>query len=81
MLDQANERVLAALHTLKFNEDWQEVRKWLEASLQSVRKKNDKEMDERVMRQRQGACQVLERFFKTQDEARDVLQKRSSVRS
>ena len=81
MLDDLKNHELEALHRLQFTEAWQTTRKWLDRSLCKIRRKNDSEMDEAIVRQRQGVCQILQELFDKQDDSANMIEKRTSKRS
>lgn len=68
-------KILSSLHNLKFNEDFQVVREYLESCLHDIRCKNDKQSDQVQTRWNQGAAQVLQEFFDKQDSAVDKVKK------
>jgi hypothetical protein len=60
MLSRPDERTIQALKRLRLDSDFQEILAWLEHSLVELDHKNRGMMDAVVMRQTQGAAQVLD---------------------
>lgn len=76
MLVRTPDRVLAALASLDGNSEFEEVCKWLEESLATIRKETDVTRDEVQTRWHQGASQALDEFLTKKRTARDTLYKR-----
>ena len=76
MLSRTPDRVLAALASLDGNNDFEEVCKWLEESLDTIRSETDVTRDEVQTRWNQGASQAIDEFLKKKRSARDTLYKK-----
>ncbi len=75
MLLKPPARVIAALASLDGNDDFEEVCKWLDESLSSIRSLNDSTKDEVQTRWNQGASQALHELLEKKRNARDTLYK------
>jgi hypothetical protein len=75
MLLKPPARVVAALSSLEGNNDFEEVCKWLDESLQALRDETDFARDEVQTRWNQGASQALRVFLEKKRTARDTLYK------
>lgn len=75
MLTKPPARVIAALASLDGNNDFEEVCKWLDESLSSIRSLNDSTKDEVQTRWNQGASQALHELLEKKRNARDTLYK------
>ena len=75
MLLKPPARVIAALASLDGNDDFEEVCKWLDESLSSIRSLNDSTKDEVQTRWNQGASQALHERLERKGNARDTLYK------
>jgi hypothetical protein len=75
MLVKPPARVIAALSSLDGNSDFEEICKWLDESLQTIRRENDVTRDEVQTRWHQGASQVIDAFLEKKRTARDTLYK------
>jgi len=76
VLSRTPDRVLAALASLDGNNDFEEVCKWLDESLRTIRGETDLTRDEVQTRWNQGASQVLDEFLTKKRSARDTLHKK-----
>lgn len=75
ILKRPDEQTARALYRLRGNDDWGYVRAWLLANLDRIRQENDAQLDEVVLRQSQGICQVIQAILTHQDEAEQLIQK------
>ena len=75
MLNRPDEKVLKALHSLKFQQDWKTVRSWLEDSIAKMRKESDSILEEVPLRWNQGACCVLDTLLEYETKTKEILEK------
>lgn len=67
--------VWQALTRLRYNDDWNTVRKWLESERKALQDRNDGQLDDTLLRQGQGASLMLKELFKTLDESEDAIRR------
>lgn len=76
MLQQpGDKRVVEALQRLRYHDDWNTVREWLEGELRRIREGNDNRIEEVPLRMGQGAAQALRDLFAYQDDAEATIRR------
>ena len=75
MLKRPDQKVLNALAALESNPQFEDVRKWMEESLQDLYVQTTETKDETLSRWSAGAAQAVREFVRYSEEARSILQK------
>lgn len=75
MLKRPDQKVLNALAALEGNSQFEDVRKWLDESLQDLYVQTTETKDETLSRWNAGAAQAVREFVRYAEEARSILQK------
>lgn len=73
--NQLDERAALAFASLRGNQYWNEVQRWISDRVQALRLENDEELDATLLRQRQGAIQFGEGIAKAASEAPQVYER------
>ena len=73
-LDLNDERAARALTRLRANADWLDFSAWLAAQQTALRKVNDSEENECLLRQRQGAIQALSVILEAAAKAPEIFE-------
>jgi hypothetical protein len=75
MLKRPDQKVLNALAALESNSHFEDVRKWMDESLQDLYVQTTETKDETLSRWSAGAAQAVKEFVRYSEEARSILQK------
>lgn len=75
MLKRPDQKVLNALASLESNSSFQDVKTWLEESLQDLYVQTTETKDETLSRWNAGAAQAVREFVRYAEESRSILQK------
>jgi predicted ATP-binding protein involved in virulence len=75
MLKRPDQKVLNALAALESNSSFEDVRKWMEESLQDLYVQTTETKDETLSRWSAGAAQAAREFIRYSKEASSILQK------
>lgn len=75
MLKRPDQRVLNALAALENDPHFEDVRKWMNDSLQDLYVQMSETKDETLSRWSAGAAQAVKEFVRYSEEARSILQK------
>lgn len=75
MLNKLDKQTVAALSTLQGHNDFQTFLKYLQLSLEQLRKDSQSTKDEVTLRWEQGAIQTLDQLIDTCNNARETLRK------
>jgi hypothetical protein len=75
MLKKIDRQVVAALSTLQGHSDFQTLLKYLQQSLDELRRDNQVAKEEVQFRWQQGAIQTLDQLIETCENARETLRK------
>jgi hypothetical protein len=75
MLKRPDQKVLNALSSLESNPHFEDVRKWLNESLQDLYVQTTETKDDTLARWNAGAAQAVREFVRYSEEARSILQK------
>lgn len=75
MLKKIDKSTVAALATLQGHNDFQTVMKYLQQSLDELRRDNQIAKEDVIYRWQQGAIQTLDQLIETCESARETLRK------